>query len=73
MCHGSRAVSSLFLTVILRVATVEIHGCRASITSAPTLATLEQAAAEQLDARRNSEHAFVEALNRIARLDQALQ
>ena len=39
MCHGSGAVSSLFLLVILRVATVEIHRCRASITSAPTLAT----------------------------------
>ena len=37
------------------------------------LQLLEQAAKEQLDARRNSEHAFVEALNRIARLDQALQ
>ena len=37
------------------------------------LQLLEQAAAEQLDARRNSEHAFVETLNRIARLDQALQ
>ena len=38
--HGSGAVSSLFLLVILCVATVEIHGCRASIASAPTTAGL---------------------------------
>ena len=36
MCHGSGAILSLFLLVILRVATVEIHGCRANIASAPT-------------------------------------
>ena len=40
MCHGRGAVPSLFLSVILRVATVEIHGCRASIASAPTTAGL---------------------------------
>ena len=33
MCRSSGAISSLFLLVIL-------HGCRASIASAPTLATL---------------------------------
>ena len=38
MCHGCGAISSLFLLVILRVATVDIHGCRASIASAPTTA-----------------------------------
>ena len=40
MCHGSGAISSLFLLVILRVVTVEIHGWRASIASAPTTAGL---------------------------------
>ena len=40
MCHGSGAISSLFLLVILRVATVEIRGCRTSIASAPTTAGL---------------------------------
>ena len=40
MCHGCGAISSLFLFVVLRVATVEIHGCRASIASAPTTAGL---------------------------------
>ena len=39
MCHGSGAISSLFLLVILRVATVEIHECRTSIASAPTTAS----------------------------------
>ena len=33
----------------------------------------EQAATEQLNAHRNAEHALVEAQNRIAQLDQALQ
>ena len=36
----SRALSSLFLLVILRVATVEIHGCRIRIASVPTTAGL---------------------------------
>ena len=34
---------------------------------------LEQAAAEQLNARRGAEHAFVQAQNKIAQMDQALQ
>ena len=57
MCHGSGAVSSLFLVVILRVATVEIHGCRTSVANA----------------RRGAERALVEAQTRITQLDQALQ
>ena len=60
MCHGSGAISSLLLLVIL-------HGCRTS------LRVLEQAATEQLNARRGAERALVEAKNRIALLDQALQ
>ena len=37
------------------------------------LQLLEQAATEQLNARRNAEHALVEAQTRITQLDQALQ
>ena len=37
------------------------------------LQLLEQAATEQLNARRGAEHVLVEAQNRIAQLDQALQ
>ena len=37
------------------------------------LQLLEQAATEQLNARRGAEHALVEAQNRIAQLDHALQ
>ena len=40
MCHGSGAISSLFLLKIGCVAAVEIHGCGSSIESAPTLTTL---------------------------------
>ena len=40
LCHGSGAFFSMFLLVILRVVTVEIHGCRTSIASAPTTAGL---------------------------------
>ena len=39
----------------------------------PRLQLLEQAATEQLNARRNAKHALVEAQTRITQLDQALQ
>ena len=66
MCHDSGAIASLFLLVIL-------HGSRAIIAGAPTLQLLEQAATEQLNARRGAEHALVEAQTRSTQLDQALQ
>ena len=56
MCHGSGEITSLFLLVILRVATVEVHGCRTGIASAPTTAGL-------LIACRGAERALVEAQN----------
>ena len=65
MCHGRGAISSLFLLVIL-------HAERASQVF-QRLQLLEQAATEQLNARRNAEHALVEAQTRITQLDQALQ
>ena len=44
-----------------------------NIASAPTTHVLEQAATEQLNARRGAERALVEAQNRISQLDHALQ
>ena len=73
MCHGSGATSSLFLLVILRVATVGIHGCRASIESVPTTAGLGTRSDGTANALRGAECALVEAQTRITQLDQALQ
>ena len=55
------------------VVAVEFHGCRSSIAMLQSLQLLEQAATEQLTARRRAEHALVDAHSRIEQLDQALQ
>ena len=65
-------MSSLFF-LLIGCGAGEIHGCGSSSAGTPKLATLEQAATEQLNARRGAEHALVEAQSRIAQLDQALQ
>ena len=64
-CHGSGALSSLFSTgVLLQLKSMQVP---------QRLQLLEQAATEQRNARRGAEHALVEARNRIAQLDLALQ
>ena len=66
MCHGSGAISSLSLLVTL-------HGAEQASQVLRRLQPLEQAATEQLNARRNAEHSLVEVQTRITHLDQALQ
>ena len=73
MRHNSGVSSSLVLLLIVCVA-AEIHGCGSTSGSVlQRLQLMAQAATEQLNARRSAEHALVEAENRIAHLDQALQ
>ena len=81
MCHGSGAVSSLFLLVILRVTTVEIHGCRASIASAPTTAglgtgsdgTAEYASRRRACVGRSSDQDYKNWTERSSRVDDLVQ
>ena len=61
-----------FWWVILRVATVEMDTEQASQVL-QRLQVLEQAATQQLNARRGAERSLVEAQTRITQLDQALQ
>ena len=74
MCHGSGAISSLFLLVILRAATVKIHGCRKSIASAPTIAFLGTGSDGTGGcAFRHGACVGRSSQTRITQLDQALQ
>ena len=65
MCQGCGAVSTLFLLVIF--------DAEQASQVLQRLQVLEQAATEQLNARRGAERALVEAQTRITQLDQALQ
>ena len=69
MCHGSGAISSLFLVCL------QLKSMDAGRTSQvlQRLQLWEHAAMEQLIARRGDEHALIEVQNRIAHLDHALQ